>query len=135
MSTYSYILKEEKMTLLRAADRCQETIIDEDKVRQALGVLLEDEPAGRLAATFKALADPTRVRIISVLAHTDLCVCDLAATLGMSQSAVSHQLGLMRHKHLVKARKEGRIVYYTLDDDHVRDLFQRGLEHIKHEEN
>jgi ArsR family transcriptional regulator len=72
------------------------------------------------------------VRIVSVLAQTELCVCDLAATLGMTQSAVSHQLSLMRDMRVVKSRKNGRMVFYTLDDEHIRDLFQRGLEHIEH---
>jgi ArsR family transcriptional regulator len=115
-----------------AIDRCAETIIDEVKVQQAQQALLDGLSATHLAAIFKALADPTRVRIVSVLAQTELCVCDLAATLGMTQSAVSHQLRLMRDLRLVKARKEGRMVYYTLDDEHIRDLFQRGLEHIEH---
>ena len=115
-----------------AVDRCTETIIDEDKVRQAEQVLLDGLAATHLADIFKALADPTRVRIISILLHTDLCVCDLAATLGMTQSAISHQLSLMRSMRLVKSRKEGRMVYYTLDDEHIRDLFVRGREHIEH---
>ncbi len=114
-------------------DRCAETVIDENRVRQAEQALLDGLTATYLADTFKALADPTRVRIISVLAHTDLCVCDLAATLGMTQSAVSHQLRLLRQMRLVKARKTGRMVYYALDDDHIKDLFLRGLEHIQHE--
>jgi ArsR family transcriptional regulator len=69
---------------------------------------------------------------MSVLAITDLCVCDLAVTLGMTQSAISHQLRLMRDMRLVRSRKEGRMVYYALDDDHIKDLFTRGLEHIEH---
>jgi len=81
---------------------------------------------------FKALSDPSRVRIISALAHTELCVYDLAATLGMSQSAVSHQLRSLRELRLVRYRKEGRNVYYQLDDEHIQDLFQRGLEHVQH---
>ena len=120
------------MTTSKAAERCIETIIDEEKVKQAQQSLLDGLPATHLAAIFKALADPTRVRIVSILTHTELCVCDLAATLGMTQSAVSHQLSLMREMRVVKSRKEGRMVYYTLDDEHIRDLFQRGLEHIKH---
>jgi ArsR family transcriptional regulator, lead/cadmium/zinc/bismuth-responsive transcriptional repressor len=120
------------MTRLATADRCSETIIDEDKVKQAQQVLLAGMAATRLSDTFKALADPTRVRIISILVHTELCVCDLAATLDMTQSAVSHQLRLMRDMRLVKSRKDGRMVYYTLDDEHIRDLFRRGLEHIEH---
>jgi len=118
--------------MTKSAERCAETIIDETKVATAQQVLLDGLSATRLAATFKALADPTRVRIVSVLAQTELCVCDLAATLGMTQSAVSHQLSLMREMRLVQSRKEGRMVYYTLDDEHIRDLFQRGLEHIEH---
>jgi ArsR family transcriptional regulator len=66
------------------------------------------------------------------LSQTELCVYDLAATLGMSQSAVSHQLRSLRELHLVRYRKEGRHVYYQLDDEHIRDLFQRGLEHVEH---
>jgi ArsR family transcriptional regulator len=115
-----------------STDRCRETIIDEDKVIQAQQVLLDGLAATHLADTFKALADPTRVRIISILLHTELCVCDLAATLGMTQSAVSHQLRLMRDMRLVKSRKEGRMVYYALDDEHIRDLFLRGREHVEH---
>ena len=83
-------------------------------------------------ALFKALSDPSRVRIISALSQTELCVFDLAATLGMSQSAVSHQLRSLRELHLVRYRKQGRHVYYEHDDEHIRDLFQRGLEHVEH---
>lgn len=118
--------------MVNSTDRCAETIIDEARVQQAQQALLPDPDAARLADTFKALADPTRVRIISVLARTELCVCDLSATLDMSQSAVSHQLRLLRQMRLVKNRKEGRMVYYSLDDNHIQDLFQRGLEHIQH---
>jgi DNA-binding transcriptional ArsR family regulator len=120
------------MVRSQAADRCTETIIDEDKVNRAQQALIDGLSATHLAATFKALADPTRVRIVSVLAQTELCVCDLAATLGITQSAVSHQLRLMRDLRLVKSRKDGRMVYYALDDEHIHDLFQRGLEHIEH---
>lgn len=116
------------------ADRCAETLIDEDRVNQAQQFLLDGLRATHLADIFKALADPTRVRIVSVLAQTELCVCDLAATLGMTQSAVSHQLQLMRRMRLVKSRRDGRMVYYTLDDEHVRDLFRRGLEHVEHKD-
>jgi len=112
--------------------RCAETVIDESKVKQAQLALLDGLAATHLAETFSALADPTRARIVSVLAQTDLCVCDLAATLGMTQSAISHQLRLLRDRRVVKSRKEGRMVYYALDDEHIRDLFQRGLEHITH---
>jgi ArsR family transcriptional regulator len=129
MSEYSYVIGDDMTSPL---DRCAETIIDEAKVKLAQHSLLNGLSATRLADTFKALADPTRVRIMSVLAITDLCVCDLAVTLGMTQSAISHQLRLMRDMRLVRSRKEGRMVYYALDDDHIKDLFTRGLEHIEH---
>ena len=94
---------------------------------------LDDPTAGRMAAIFKALADPTRVRIISALACGEVCVGDLAASLGMSMSAVSHQLRLLRGMRLVRRRRGGKHVFYSLADEHIYDLFQRGLEHAQHE--
>lgn len=94
--------------------------------------LIDSETAHGLAETFAALGDPNRVRLLSALMEGELCVYDLAAVLGMSQSAVSHQLRVLRALHLVRARKSGRTVFYTLDDDHIRDLFNRGLEHYQH---
>jgi ArsR family transcriptional regulator len=113
--------------------KCADKYIDEEKVRDAQSSLIDGLTATRLAELFKALSDPSRVRIISALAHTELCVYDLAATLGMSQSAVSHQLRSLRDMHLVRYRKEGRHVFYQLDDEHIRELFQRGLEHVVHD--
>jgi ArsR family transcriptional regulator len=113
--------------------RCEENFIHEDKVKLAENHLVDGLTATKLARTYQALADPTRVRIISALSSTELCVCDIAALLGISQSAISHQLRQMRDLRLVKTRKEGRIVYYALDDEHIRDLFNRGFEHLKHE--
>ena len=109
-----------------------ENIIHEDKVMLARKHLVDPLTSVRLAETFQALSDPSRVRLISALFETELCVCDLAAVLTMSQSAVSHQLRSLRDLHLLKHRKEGRIVYYSLDDEHIRDLFQRGREHVLH---
>jgi len=83
-----------------------------------------------LAELFKALGDYTRVRILSALSISELCVCALAEVLDMSQSAISHQLRLLRAAKLVRYRKEGKNVFYTLDDDHVRNLLAQGLEHI-----
>jgi ArsR family transcriptional regulator len=94
--------------------------------------LLGGQNAIRLAGVFKALADPTRLRIVSMLAHHELCVCDIAGSLGMTHSAVSHQLRMMRDMRVVKPRKDGRMVYYSLDDDHIHDLFDRGVEHVLH---
>jgi DNA-binding transcriptional ArsR family regulator len=83
-----------------------------------------------LADTFRLLGDPTRVRIVDALSAGELCVCDIAEHVGISESAVSHQLRLMRSQRLVRGRREGRCVYYTLDDQHVLDLFQQGLRHV-----
>ncbi len=116
----------------RSIPHCEEDLIHEDKVRLAEAAMVDGLNATRLAQTFQALADPSRVRLISALLQTDLCVCDLAAVLGMSQSAVSHQLRSLRDLRLVKVRKEGRVAIYSLDDDHIRELFSRGLEHIHH---
>jgi ArsR family transcriptional regulator, lead/cadmium/zinc/bismuth-responsive transcriptional repressor len=109
-----------------------ETSVEED-VQAARAHLLEPDVASRLAGVFKALSDPTRLRLISALAEREFCVNDLAAALEMGQSAVSHQLSDMREKHLVRFRREGRHIFYRLDDEHVHDLFALGLAHIKHQ--
>jgi DNA-binding transcriptional ArsR family regulator len=83
-----------------------------------------------LADTFRILGDPTRIRIVDALAHGQLCVHEISERVGISESAVSHQLRLMRSLRIVRGRREGRCVYYTLDDQHVLDLFQQGLRHV-----
>jgi len=93
--------------------------------------LLDEESIADLAETFKMLGDTTRVRILDALARTEVPVCDLANVLGLTQSAVSHQLRLLRSMRLVKSRRDGRHIYYTLDDDHILDLFEQGLEHVQ----
>ncbi len=115
------------------SDRCEISHIDEEHVRAVAPRLVDGLTATRLAETFKALSDPTRVRILSALSQGELCVCGLAAVLGMSQSAVSHHLRLLRTLRLVKADKRGRMVYYTLDDAHIEGLFRQGMEHVAHE--
>ncbi len=107
--------------------------LDQDRAREAQPHLIDDATAERLAETFKALSDPTRVRIVSILSHTELCVHDIAATLGMTHSAISHQLRTLRELRLVKFRREGRHIYYSLDDEHIQDLFRQGLDHILHD--
>ena len=94
--------------------------------------LLEIEQAKDLAGVFRALSDPTRLRIIAALAEREVCVGDLAAALDLGQSTVSHQLSDMRELRLVQFRRDGKHVYYRLDDEHVRDLFEQGLAHIRH---
>ena len=115
-----------------ADNACAKTYIHDDQVRAAFAHLLDDQVASTLAGMFRALSDPTRVRIVSLLAQGELCVCDLAAVLGLEQSTVSHQLRTLRDMRMVRWRREGRQVFYTLDDEHVADLFQRGLEHAGH---
>jgi len=95
---------------------------------------LEDEilsvpRAQLLAETFQVLGDPTRVRMVHALSLSELCTSDLATLVGMSESAVSHQLRTLRQLHVVRSRRMGKLVYYSLADDHVRRLFQQGLEH------
>lgn len=93
---------------------------------------ISEKDAARLAELFSALADPSRVRILSAIQDEEMSVGDIAGEVGISESAVSHHLRGLRMMRLVRARKEGREVFYALDDDHVADLFQRGLEHIRH---
>ena len=88
--------------------------------------------ADQLASLFDALSDPTRLRIIDALLDGEMNVGDLVACIGLSKSAVSHQLRGLRDKRLVRSRKQGRQVYVTLDDDHVAELFKRGLDHVRH---
>ncbi len=93
---------------------------------------LDVHTAAQVAELFSALSDTSRVRIISVLAQQEMSVGELAEAVGLSESAISHHLRGLRQMRLVRARKEGRYVFYTLDDDHVTELFQRGLDHVLH---
>ncbi len=112
-------------------DTCQIKCIHPDRIaRTRRGMDAAADLAG-LADIFKMLGDVTRVRILKALFLEELCVCDIAAVLEMTQSAVSHQLRLLRGARLVKYRKEGKAVYYSLDDDHVKTLFDQGLEHVQ----
>ena len=91
---------------------------------------LDNEVIQNLAEIFKTIGDPTRIKIINALRKEELCVCDLSELLDMSSSAISHQLRVLRNNNLVKSRKEGRSVYYSLDDKHVLYLFSQGLQHV-----
>jgi DNA-binding transcriptional ArsR family regulator len=122
----------ETLPVIKSSTHCEDNFIHIDHVRTAQQDLIDGLTATFLARTFQALSDPTRVRLISALSHTDLCVCDLAAVLGMTQSAISHQLSSLRDLRLVKSHKVGREVFYTLDDEHIRELYQLGLDHIQH---
>ena len=93
--------------------------------------LLGQDPVDALTETFKILGDSTRVRILDALSRSELCVCDLARLLGLTESAVSHQLRLLRGRRLVRPRRDGKMIFYTLDDQHIVRLFAQGLEHVE----
>ncbi len=103
---------------------------DPASVRAAKAAIPGDRMVRALAETFSALSDPTRVRIVTALADQELCVFDLARILGLTGSAVSHQLRLLRGQRLVKYRKEGKVAYYSLDDEHIRSLMEECIQHV-----
>lgn len=109
---------------------CSIDLIDEAKVTTVKNAMPADEALARLAETFRLLGDPTRVKILQALSMEELCVCDIASLLGATKSAISHQLRLLRSLRVVRYRKAGRIVYYSLDDSHVQNLLREGLNHI-----
>ena len=110
---------------------CDDRIVHVDAVRAARAALPPVDKLAGVAALFGALADPTRIRIVAALSSRELCVCDLAAALGVSESAVSHQLRLLRDSRIVRTRRSGRQIFYTLDDQHVVKLLSQGLEHVE----
>jgi ArsR family transcriptional regulator len=111
---------------------CDCNIIHEDVVNSTIGKMPDESIFNKLAEFFKILGDTTRVKILFALDQNEMCVCDIANVLGMSKSSISHQLGTLRRSNIVKCRKVGKEVYYTLDDDHVQKSFELGLEHIEH---
>ncbi len=112
---------------------CEKNCNHDDKaVCIAKGAMLPESDVQRLAEMFKILGDPTRIKILHALTGRELCVCDLAETIGMGQSAISHQLRMLKGYRLVKYRKEGKEVIYSLDDAHILGLLCMGLDHINH---
>ena len=111
-------------------DSCSCTVIHEDVVNRVREHMPQEETLYDLAELFKALGDSTRVRILCALFQAEMCVCDIAALLHMTQSAISHQLRVLKQARLVKYRKDGKVVYYSLDDEHVKSIFDQGLIHI-----
>ena len=110
---------------------CTENCVHQDKLDLVSEKMPDDEELYDLAEFYKIFADSTRIRILFVLFETPLCVCDLAEALGMKQPAVSYQLRILKQARLVKSRREGRTVYYSLSDDHVRGIIALGREHLK----
>ena len=111
-------------------ERCDCNMIHEDIVNNVRGKMPEDEHLYDLAELFKVFGDTTRIKILWALAESDMCVCDIAVLLNMTQSAISHQLRVLKQARLVKYKKEGKVVYYSLDDAHVKQIFNQGLIHI-----
>ena len=112
-------------------DVCSGNISHEDKIKEVKSVIPKDEELYDLAEFFKVFGDLTRIKIICALFQTEMCVCDLAELLGVTQSAISHQLKTLKIARLVRYRREGKIVYYSLDDEHIKHIFDEGLKHIR----
>lgn len=111
--------------------RCKEKVLHQSQVEHALDNLPDTDILQGLADIFKALSDPNRLKIVTALAACELCVCDLAAVSGSSESAVSHQLRILRNLKIVRYRRAGKIVFYRLDDDHVKSLISQSIQHVQ----
>lgn len=111
-------------------ERCETTLIHEDIVNKVAQHMPEEETLYDLAELFKVFGDTTRIRILYALFSSEMCVCDLAALLNMTQSAISHQLRVLKQARLVKFKRSGKVVYYSLDDEHIQRIFDQGLSHI-----
>ena len=114
-----------------AEDRCDCPVIHHDVVEKVRKRLPKEDLLFDLAELFKVFGDSTRVRIISALLHSEMCVCDIAVLLGMSKSAISHQFRALRQTRLVKNRRNGKVVFYSLDDSHIEGIFKQGLAHVR----
>jgi ArsR family transcriptional regulator, lead/cadmium/zinc/bismuth-responsive transcriptional repressor len=111
-------------------ESCNCSIIHEDVVNEVKKHIPQEETLYDLADLFKVLGDSTRIKILCALFESEMCVCDISALLGMTQSAISHQLRVLKQARLAKYRKDGKVVYYSLDDEHVKSIFDQGLIHI-----
>lgn len=121
----------ENEELVSPMDVCTECKVHSE-ILNTLDRQITEETFHYLAEIFKTMGDPTRIKIIHALSQSELCVCDLAEHLGMTQSAISHQLRVLRNIRIVKYRREGRTVFYSLDDEHILLLFNQGLCHVLH---
>ncbi len=110
---------------------CDCEVIHSEIVNAVKKRMPEENELYDLSDFFKILGDSTRAKIIWALDESEMCVCDLAVLLGMTKSAISHQLSTLRQENLVKNRREGKVVYYSLADDHIKQIFEKGLEHIR----
>ena len=111
---------------------CDCNAIHQDVVENTIKQMADEDMLNKLAEFFKILGDTTRTKILYALDKNEMCVCDIANVLNMSKSSISHQLGTLRRSGIVKCRKVGKEVFYTLDDEHVKEVFEVGMEHIEH---
>ena len=113
-------------------DICSVKCIDEEKVKETVKTIPQQEDIGQMAEIFKALSDPSRLKIVLALLNQEHCVCDIAVICKQTDSAISHQLRILRTLKIVKNRREGKIIYYSIDDDHVVSLINMSLNHVRH---
>jgi len=111
-------------------DKCSSNVIHEDVIERVKESIPEEEVLYDLAELFKVFGDSTRIKILCALFEAEMCVCDIANLLNITQSAISHQLRVLKSNRLVKYRREGKVVYYSLDDDHIKNIFDAGINHI-----
>jgi len=111
-------------------DRCDCNVIHEETIKSVRAMMPPEENLYDLAELFKVFGDTTRIKILCALAESEMCVCDIAVLLNMTQSSISHQLRVLKQARLVRYRREGKVVYYSLDDDHVKQIFNLGLIHL-----
>lgn len=123
-------MEKRKKAVLCESDTCDVRMVHLERVARARSEAIEDNVLERLSQIFKILGDPTRLKIIIALRGGEMCVCDIAAFLGLSESAVSHQLRRMRELAVVKSRREGQVLYYRIDDNHVKSLIAVGFDHV-----
>ena len=112
-------------------DGCRVRVVHLERVEKARNEIISERELDRLSLTYKVLGDPNRLKTVMALRSSEMCVCDLAAFTGLSESAVSHQLRRLKDLSLVKSRRDGQVIYYALDDEHVSVLLEVGLEHIR----
>ena len=132
MNKYSYVHIKDVRNIDKPNDeKCEVTLIHEDNVKKAINKLPNDELIADLSDMFKIFGDQTRVKMLMALESGELCVCDIAAVMDMSQSAISHQLRVLKQSNIVKTRRQGKVVYYSISDDHVKEIFDIAIVHVQ----
>ena len=131
LSLILYTIRQERGNIMADCECCESIEIHEDLLKIVNETMPDENELYDLAELFKVFGDSTRIRILYVLFEAEVCVCDLAQALNMTQSAISHQLRILKQNKLVKNRREGKSIFYSLADDHVRSIIAQGREHIE----